>query len=53
MEAVQGVESESDRLVQLEATFESDDVQITVKHTGPGFDQPGRALDPFTPPQPG
>jgi signal transduction histidine kinase len=53
MEAVQGVESESDRLVQLEATFESADVQITVKHTGPGFEQPGRAFDPFTSPHPG
>jgi K+-sensing histidine kinase KdpD len=53
MEAVENVEAESERLVRLEAAFESEDVQITVSHTGPGFEQPGRAFDPFTPPHPG
>ena len=53
MEAVGNVESESERLVQLEAISEATDVQIKVTHTGPGFDQPGRAFDPFTPPHPG
>lgn len=53
MEAVENVDAESERVVQLEATFESADVHITVKHTGPGFDQPGRAFDPFTSPHPG
>ena len=53
MDAVGNVESESERLVQLEAISEAADVQIKVTHTGPGFDQPGRAFDPFTPPHPG
>jgi C4-dicarboxylate-specific signal transduction histidine kinase len=53
MDAVGNVESESERLVQLEAVSEAADVQIKVTHTGPGFDQPGRAFDPFTPPHPG
>jgi len=53
MDAVENVEAESERLVRLEAIYESADVQIKVTHTGPGFDQPGRAFDPFTPPHPG
>jgi signal transduction histidine kinase len=53
MEAVENVESESERLVQLEAVSEATDVHIKVTHTGPGFEQPGRAFDPFTPPHAG
>ena len=53
MEAVENVEAESERLVRLEAVFEATDVRIKVMHTGPGFEQPGRAFDPFTPPHPG
>ncbi len=53
MEAVENVEAESERLVRLEAAYDSADVQITVSHTGPGFEQPGRAFDPFTPPRSG
>ena len=53
MDAVENVEAESERLVRLEAVFAAADVQIKVMHTGPGFDQPARAFDPFTPPHPG
>jgi signal transduction histidine kinase len=53
MDAVENVEAESERLVRLEAAYESADVQIKVSHSGPGFDQPGRAFDPFTPPHSG
>ena len=53
MDAVENVEAESERLVRLEAVYEAADVRIKVTHTGPGFDQPGRAFDPFTPPHPG
>jgi C4-dicarboxylate-specific signal transduction histidine kinase len=53
MDAVENVEADSERLIRLEAIYESADVQIKVTHTGPGFDQPGRAFDPFTPPHPG
>jgi signal transduction histidine kinase len=53
MEAVQNVDADSERLVRLEAAYDSADVQITVSHSGPGFEQPGRAFDPFTPPHPG
>jgi signal transduction histidine kinase len=53
MEAVENVEAESERLVRVDAAFESADVQIKVSHSGPGFDQPGRAFDPFTPPHSG
>ncbi|KAA6457244.1 hypothetical protein DYQ86_23220 [Acidobacteria bacterium AB60] len=53
MEAVVNVETESERLVRVEAMADAADVQIKVTHTGPAFEQPGRAFDPFTPPHPG
>jgi signal transduction histidine kinase len=53
MDAVENVDAESERMVRLEAAYEAADVQIKVTHSGPGFDQPGRAFDPFTPPHSG
>lgn len=53
MEALDHVEKASDRTVRLEARSEGDRVKITIAHTGPGFEQPDRAFDPFVPPQPG
>ncbi len=50
MDAVETVSAESERLVRLEAVYEAADVHIMVTHTGPAFEQPGRAFDPFTPP---
>ena len=46
MEAVETVSAESERLVRLEAVYDSSDVHIMVTHTGPAFEQPGRAFDP-------
>lgn len=53
MEAVDHVEKESDRAVRLEAKAEGDQVQITIAHSGPGFQYPERAFDPYVPPQSG
>lgn len=53
MDAVDHVEKACDRTVRLEAKSEGDQVKITIAHTGPGFEQPDRAFDPFVPPQPG
>ncbi|HEY2859738.1 MAG TPA: histidine kinase dimerization/phospho-acceptor domain-containing protein [Terracidiphilus sp.] len=53
MESVDLVEMESDRMVRLEAKAEGDQVQITIAHSGPGFEHPDRAFDPFVPPQSG
>jgi len=51
MDAVNHVEEESDRTVRLEATADGDHVQIMIAHTGPAFEHPDRAFDPFVPPQ--
>lgn len=53
MDAVDHVEEESDRTVRLEAAAQDDHVQITIAHSGPGFEHPERAFDPFLAPQPG
>lgn len=53
MEAVNNVEAESERLVRLEASVKVSEVQIVISHTGPAFDPPSRAFDPFTPPYAG
>ena len=43
------MEEESDRAVRLEARAEGDHVQITIAHSGPAFEQPERAFDPYVP----
>jgi C4-dicarboxylate-specific signal transduction histidine kinase len=48
MDRVERTESESDKLVRLEATAEGSQVQIMIAHNGPGFEHPDRAFDPFT-----
>jgi len=53
MDAVDHLEQESDRTVRLEAAAEGDHVHITIAHTGPGFEHPDRAFDPFLAPQAG
>jgi C4-dicarboxylate-specific signal transduction histidine kinase len=53
MDAVNHVEKESDRTVRLEAKAEGDQVSIVIVHSGPGFDHPDRAFDPFVPAQSG
>ncbi|HTX75052.1 MAG TPA: histidine kinase dimerization/phospho-acceptor domain-containing protein [Terracidiphilus sp.] len=52
MDAVEGLPPASERSVRLEATVEAGRVQIMVAHTGPGFEHPERAFDPFVPAQP-
>ncbi len=39
--------------IRLEATSEGNVVQILIGHTGPGFPNPERAFDPFSPARPG
>jgi signal transduction histidine kinase len=53
MDAVDHLDEESDRTVRLEAVAEGDHVQITIAHSGPGFENPERAFDPFLAPQVG
>jgi signal transduction histidine kinase len=53
MDAVEHVEEASDRAVSLEAKVEGDHVEIMIAHSGPAFENPERAFDPFVPPQPG
>jgi signal transduction histidine kinase len=53
MDAVDHVQDEGDRTVRLEARTEGDQVQITIAHSGPAFEHPERAFDPFVPPQSG
>lgn len=52
MDAVDA-EKGSDRTVRLEAKAAGDQVQITITHSGPAFEHPDRAFDPFVPPQSG
>jgi signal transduction histidine kinase len=42
---------EGPKTIRLEASSEGQSVQIMVAHSGPGFLNPDRAFDPFTPPQ--
>lgn len=51
IEAVENLDSPSDRSVRIDATTESDSVKILIAHTGPGFLHPARAFDPFVPAQ--
>ncbi|UWZ85650.1 ATP-binding protein [Occallatibacter riparius] len=53
MDAVEHVEEASDRTVTLEAKKEGNRVEITISHSGPAFEHPDRAFDPFVPPQAG
>ncbi len=46
-----GSAPEEPKTIRLEATSEGNLVQILVAHSGPGFLDPERAFDPFTPAQ--
>ena len=49
MEAVEKLDTSSEKTVRLEAIAESNQVQILVAHTGQAFPFPARAFDPFVP----
>ncbi len=51
IEAVENLDSATEKAVRVEAVSESDAVKITIAHTGPGFLHPTRAFDPFVPAQ--
>jgi two-component system, NtrC family, sensor kinase len=53
MDAVDHLDEESDRTVRLDAVATGDHVQITISHSGPWFEHPERAFDPFLAPQVG
>ena len=53
MESVQNLDAASDRTVRLEASADGNRVQIVVAHSGPAFNHPERAFDPYLPPQSG
>jgi C4-dicarboxylate-specific signal transduction histidine kinase len=53
MDAVEHVEESSDRTVSLEAKPDGKHVEIMIAHSGPAFEHPERAFDPFVPPQAG
>jgi signal transduction histidine kinase len=53
MDAVEHVEEASDRTVSLEAKTEGNHVEIMIAHSGPAFEHPDQAFDPFVPPQSG
>ena len=50
IEAVENQGPGSERAVRLEATAEGGRVQIVVAHSGPAFQYPERAFDPYVPP---
>jgi C4-dicarboxylate-specific signal transduction histidine kinase len=51
IEAVENIDSPSEKSVRIDATAETDSVKIMIAHTGPGFLHPSRAFDPFVPAQ--
>jgi C4-dicarboxylate-specific signal transduction histidine kinase len=51
IEAVDNIDSPSEKSVRIDATTESDNVKILIAHSGPGFLHPARAFDPFVPAQ--
>jgi signal transduction histidine kinase len=51
IEAVENIDSPSEKSVRIEATSENDGIKILIAHTGPGFLHPARAFDPFVPAQ--
>ncbi len=51
IEAVENIDSPTDKSVRIEATSESDTIKILIAHSGPGFLHPARAFDPFVPAQ--
>jgi len=51
IEAVDGIDTPSERSVRIDASAESDNVKIMIAHSGPGFLYPARAFDPFVPAQ--
>lgn len=51
IEAVENIDSPSEKSVRIEAASESDSIKILIAHTGPGFLHPARAFDPFVPAQ--
>ena len=53
MDTVEILPAESDRTVRVEANAQDGRVKIMIAHTGPEFDNPDRAFDPFVPAQSG
>lgn len=51
MDAVESVAEAGERSVRLEANASGGQVLIRIVHTGPGFEHPERAFDPFVPAQ--
>lgn len=51
IEAVENLDSPTEKSVRIEATSEGDYVKILIAHSGPGFLHPTRAFDPFVPAQ--
>lgn len=51
IEAVENIDSPTEKSVRIEATSENDTIKILIAHTGPGFLHPARAFDPFVPAQ--
>jgi C4-dicarboxylate-specific signal transduction histidine kinase len=49
MDAVELAERDGERVVRLEANAEEGQVRIVIAHSGPGFESPNRAFDPFVP----
>lgn len=51
IEAVENIDSPSDRTVRIDASADGESVKIMIAHSGPGFLHPARAFDPFVPAQ--
>jgi signal transduction histidine kinase len=51
IEAVENIDSPTEKSVRIEASSETDAIKILIAHTGPGFLHPARAFDPFVPAQ--
>ena len=51
IEAVENIDSPTEKSVRIEATSENDTIKILIAHTGPAFFIPARAFDPFVPAQ--
>ncbi len=50
MEAVETLGPGTERAVRLEASADGDRVKIVVSHSGPAFQHPERAFDPYAAP---
>jgi signal transduction histidine kinase len=51
LEAMESAGADSDRSVRVEAKAAGPHVRITIAHSGPGFEHPEHAFDPFVPTQ--